>query len=259
MRILMIGDVVGKSGCELLRNKLSAVKKYYGADITVVNGENSAEGNGMTPVSADHIFASGADVVTGGNHTFRRREIYRYLDENPFVLRPANYPEAAPGKGMCIVDRGAFRVAVISIMGQVYMNPVLDSPFREAERLVKRATEESCKFIIVDFHAEATGEKKSLACFLDGKITALCGTHTHVQTADEKVLPGGTAYITDLGMSGPENSVLGVKPELTIAMMKDKLPTRFETAGGDSVMNGCIITASRESGLAEKIERIEIR
>ncbi len=259
MKILVIGDVVGKNGCEFLRKKLPSLKKQYNADITVVNGENSAEGNGITPFSADHIFASGADVITGGNHTFRRREIYESLDENPFLLRPANFPSTAYGGGMCIVDKGSFKVAVISIMGQVYMNPILDSPFKEAERLVEKAKDDNCKIIIVDFHAEATGEKKSMGYFLDGKVTAFCGTHTHIQTADAQILPGGTAYITDLGMTGPENSVLGVKSELTLEMMKDKLPVRFFTADGSSILCGCVVTADRSTGLATAIEPIQIK
>lgn len=259
MKILAVGDVVGKTGCEFLRKKLPAIKRHYGIDIAVVNGENSAEGNGTTPFSADHIFASGADVITGGNHTFRRREIYDYLASSPFCIRPANFPEGAPGSGMCIVDKGSYKAAVISIMGQVYMSPTLESPFDTADRMIKLADEQDCKIKIVDFHAEATGEKLSLAHYLDGRVTAFFGTHTHVPTADIKVTEKGTAYISDIGMTGPENSVLGVRADLTVAMMKDKLPARFLTADGDCFLCGAVFDVDKASGKAEKAEQIIIR
>lgn len=259
MKILAVGDVVGKPGCEFLRKKLPALKKRYGIDITVVNGENSAEGNGITPFSADHIFASGADVITGGNHTFRRREIYDYLASSPFCIRPANYPDSAPGCGMCVVDKGSYKAAVISIMGQVYMSPTLESPFDTADRMIKLADRQGCKIKIVDFHAEATGEKLSLAYYLDGRVTALLGTHTHVPTADLRVTKNGTVCISDLGMTGPEDSVLGVKAELTVAMMKDKLPARFLTADGECFLCGTVFEADKASGKALQAEQIIIR
>lgn len=252
MNLLAVGDVVSSLGCEKLRKHLPMLKKQYKIDVTVVNGENSADGNGITPLSAESIINSGADVITGGNHSFRRREIYEFYEKTPYVLRPGNYPEGAPGSGYFMVDKGGFSVAVISLEGTVYMPP-LDCPFKTADRLIKKAKDDGCDFIFVDFHAEATSEKKALAYYLDGRVTAVVGTHTHIQTADCQLLPKGTAYITDLGMTGPENSVLGVKPELAIASLKDKLPVRFETASGECIMNCCIITADKKTGLATDI------
>lgn len=259
MNILAVGDVVGKSGCEFLRKKLPELKRRYSVDVTIVNGENSAEGNGITPFSADSIFASGADVITGGNHTFRRREIYDVLEQNPFLLRPANFPSSAPGSGLCVVDKGAYKLAVINIMGQAYMSPVLESPFDTADRLIKEAEEENCKIKIVDFHAEATGEKMSLAYYLGGRVTAVLGTHTHVPTADLKIMSGGEAFISDLGMTGPEHSVLGVRPELTVAMMKDKLPVRFLTAEGDCFLCGALLEVDKSSGKTVSARQIIVR
>ena len=189
MKILAIGDVVGSAGCEMLRRRLPLIKRNHGIDLTIVNGENSADGNGILPSSAEHIFNSGADVITGGNHSFRRREMADMLEDSPFVLRPANYPGSAPGKGMCIVDSGRFKTAVINLMGVVYLEP-LRCPFECADELVGRAKEEGAKFIFVDIHAEATAEKKALAFYLDSRVSALFGTHTHVLTADEQGLPG---------------------------------------------------------------------
>jgi metallophosphoesterase (TIGR00282 family) len=248
----MIGDVVGSAGCEKLRKHLPELKRKYQIDLTVVNGENSADGNGILPVSADHIFQSGADVITGGNHSFRRREIYDRYEKDEFLLRPANYPDSAPGSGLCIVDKGRFQAGVISLMGEVYLQSTR-CPFTLADDLIKKAKDMGCKVILVDIHAEATGEKKALGYYLDGKVTAVVGTHTHVQTADARLLPRSTAYITDVGMCGPFESVLGVKPELSIALMKDKLPVRFETASGDCQMDGVVIRVNPKNGLAEDI------
>ena len=241
MNILCIGDVVGKIGCEFLRKNLPAIKKHYGIDFCIVNGENSAEGNGISSASAEHIFTSGADVITGGNHTLRRSEIYEKLEENPFLLRPANYSFAVAGKGMSICDLGRVQVAVINVLGTVYMDS-LNSPFETCDKLIEEAKENGAKVIIVDFHAEATSEKRALGFYLDSKVTAIFGTHTHVQTNDAQILPGGTAYITDVGMTGVKQSVLGVKPEISIARIKDKLPLRYENAGGDAIMSGIIIS-----------------
>lgn len=252
MKFLMIGDVVGSAGCEKLREQLPLLKRQYSPDFVVVNGENSADGNGIHPVSADHIFQSGADVITGGNHSFRRREIYDRYETDEFLLRPANYPDSAPGSGFCVVDKGRFRAAVISLLGQVYMSAT-GCPFETADRLVGQAKEQGCKVIVVDMHAEATAEKKALAYYLDGKVTAVLGTHTHVQTADATVLPQGSAYISDLGMCGPAHSVLGVRPEQSIALLKDKLPVRFTTADGPCQLDGVVVTVDDKTGLATEI------
>lgn len=257
MRILMIGDVVGSAGCAKLRQCLPNLKQTYQPDLVVVNGENSADGNGILPVSAKHIFDSGADVITGGNHSFRRREVYELYDTNEFLLRPANFPETAPGTGLCIVDKGRFQVGVISLMGQVYLTPTR-CPFELADRLIEKAKSAGCKGILVDIHAEATSEKKALAYYLDGKVTAVVGTHTHVQTADARLLPQKTAYISDVGMCGPLESVLGVCPEQSIALLKDHLPVRFTTAEGPCQLDGVLIESDNTTGLAQSITAFSV-
>lgn len=257
MRILAIGDVVGDLGCEFLRRSLPAVKKMNGIDLCIVNGENSAQGNGVTPHSAEHIFTSGADIITTGNHVYRRKEFYDYLEEDNAVVRPANFPAGCPGRGFYIADLGRVRAAVINITGTVYMEP-LANPFECAEAMVKRAEEEGCRVIIVDFHAEATAEKRAMGFFLDGRVSVLFGTHTHVPTADEQILPGGTAYITDLGMTGAKQSVLGVTPELAIRKMQTNMPVRFENPDSAPIMQGCIFEIDEKSGRAISAERISI-
>lgn len=255
MNILCIGDVCGSAGCRFLRQKLPAFKKLKAIDMVVVNGENSADGNGLLPTSAEHLFASGADVVTGGNHSFQRREAMGYYDENRRALRPANYPAGAPGSGMTLVDFGFTVAAVINLMGTVYLD-ALECPFAAADHLTEEARKAGAKVILVDFHAEATAEKRGLGFYLDGRASALFGTHTHVQTADEQILPGGTGYITDLGMTGPIQSVLGVKPELAVAKMKTHLPVRFENAEGPCMLNGCIFSIDHTTGVCTGVERV---
>ena len=255
MRILCVGDVVGGAGCAHLRKTLPGIKRLYGVDICIVNGENAADGNGLTPSAAVHIFDSGADVITGGNHTFRRRELYDVLDKNPALLRPANYPASAPGRGLYMVDRGRYQVAVISLLGVVYLEP-LACPFGTLDLLLKEAG--NPRFCIVDFHAEATAEKKALAYYADGRISALVGTHTHVQTADEQILPEGTGFLTDVGMTGPVQSVLGVKPEQSIAKMRGKLPVRFSTADGPCQLNAVLLTLDDATGKTVGIERLNV-
>lgn len=255
MRILMVGDVVGANGCDALRALLPQIKRQKGIDFTVVNGENSAQGNGILPLSMEHIFASGADVITSGNHVFRRREIYPVLDENECLLRPDNYPKTAPGKGVGIYDLGRVQIAVINLMGVVYLESLYD-PFAAADECIERVKNAGAKIILVDFHAEATSEKRSMGFYLDGRVSAMAGTHTHVQTSDNCVLPQGTGYITDLGMTGPLHSVLGVKPEIAIAKQKDKLPVRFENADGESVLGACIFEIDEKTGKTVSTERI---
>lgn len=255
MNILCVGDVVGTAGCGVLRRVLPALKRQYAVDVCIVNGENSADGNGITPVSASHIFDSGADVITGGNHTYRRREFYEKLEENPALLRPGNFPASAPGRGFTVVDRGRWQVTVINLMGVVYMEP-LACPFETLDALLEQAGHP--KFCIVDFHAEATAEKKALAYYADGRISALFGTHTHVQTADEQILPGGTGFITDAGMTGPTESVLGVRPALAIAKMKEKLPVRFATAEGPCRLNAVLFTLDNATGKTTAVERLQV-
>ncbi len=255
MNILAIGDIVGSVGCRFLREKLPALKKTEGIDMVVANGENSADGNGITPSSAEFIFSSGVDVITAGNHTFRRKECYPKFDECPFLIRPANYPSATtPGKGYTVFDMGRTRAAVINLMGCMYMEP-LDDPYATVDKIL---SEIDTKIIVVDFHAEATAEKLALAYYLDGRISAFFGTHTHVQTSDERILPSGTGYITDVGMTGPYESVLGVKPELAIKKFREKLPVRFELLDGKCRMNCIKFTIDDKSGLATSVKRLEI-
>ena len=255
INILAIGDVVGSIGCNFLKAKLPALKKYKDIDIVIANGENSADGNGITPASAQKLFEAGVDVITTGNHAFRRNEMYEMYDSHPYIIRPANFPRGTtPGKGICTLDMCSYSVNVINIMGTAFMES-LDCPFRTADRLIE---ENPAKINIIDFHAESTGEKRAFGFYLDGRVSAVFGTHTHVQTSDETILPGGTGYITDVGMSGPVNSVLGVKPELIIAKLRDKLPVRFEIASGDCKINAVIFNINEKTGKTVSVERIEI-
>lgn len=254
MNILAIGDVVGSIGCRFLRSHLPTLKKMKAIDLVIVNGENSADGNGLTPVSVQYLLDSGADVVTSGNHSFRRKESYSLYDSCETLLRPANFPPSAPGKGFCIVDMGRIQVGVINLMGVVYMES-MESPFDCADRILAKGMP---KITLVDFHAEATGEKRSFGYYLDGRVSAVFGTHTHVQTADECVLPNGTGYISDLGMTGPIQSVLGVKPELVIQKMRTKMPVRFDLSDGDCKINGVIFNIDERTGKTISVERLDI-
>ena len=256
MNILCVGDVVGSAGCRHLQKVLPVIKKKYAVDICVVNGENSADGNGMTKVSIDCLFAAGADVVTGGNHTYRRPEVYELLEQQNGVLRPANFPQSAPGSGVFVVDKGRFQVAVINLMGVVYMEPMA-CPFETLDAILADNSLPKCK--IVDFHAEATAEKKALAYYADGRVSAVVGTHTHTPTADEQILQNGTGFITDIGMTGPVNSVLGVCPEQSIAKMKEKLPVRFSVADGPCCMQTVLLCVDIKTGKTTSIERLDIR
>ncbi len=255
-RILMIGDVVSAVGTEKLTAELPRLKKERSVDVTVVNGENAAVGNGLTKQAAEGIFAAGADCITGGNHTFRRREFYEYLETSPFCLRPENYGAAAPGRGVCIVDKGSVRVGVVNLLGTVFMEP-LENPFDCIDRALS-ALRGEVHFTVVDFHAEATAEKRAMGFYLDGKVAAVAGTHTHVQTADAQILPAGTAYITDLGMTGPVQSVLGVAPALAIEKMRTHLPVRFQNPDGECLLQGVLIEVDKATGKAITIERISL-
>jgi len=254
MNILAVGDVVGTPGCDFLRQHLPALKKLYNIDLCIVNGENSADGNGITPGSATHILTSGADVITTGNHVFRRHEIYDYLDDTPHVLRPANYPDSAPGHGYYIIDTGRVQVCVINLMGTVYLDS-LASPFFVIDDILSKIGR---SIVIVDFHAEATSEKKALGYYLDGRVAAVYGTHTHVQTADEQILPRGTGYITDIGMTGPSVSVLGVDPQLAIKRFVTKMPVKFQNAPGPCALCGVILCIADKTGLVNSINKVRI-
>ncbi|NLA72732.1 MAG: TIGR00282 family metallophosphoesterase [Clostridiales bacterium] len=255
MLIFTVGDVVGKAARDFLIERLPVYKKFKGIDLCIVNGENSAQGNGISPSSCEQLFLAGADVVTTGNHVYKRNEVYEYLDSQKPVIRPANYNENNPGKGYVIADKGRYQCGVINIMGTAFLECV-ENPFCCMDRILPKLSD--CKIIIVDFHAEATSEKRAMGFYLDGKVTAVVGTHTHVQTADEQILRSGTAYITDLGMTGPLQSVLGIKPELVINKLKYQMPTRFENAVGDMILCGCLIEADEKTGKALSIERVVI-
>jgi len=257
MKILCIGDVIGIIGCNFLRRHLPDLKRKYKIDAVIVNGENSADTNGITPDSADLLFRSGADVITTGNHCFQRRESYDMYDQHILpVIRPANYPDGVPGHGWHLLDLGHTQIAVVNLMGLVYMQESIDCPFRTLEGLLG---EISAKIIIVDFHADATAEKRALAEMFDGRVSAVFGTHTHVQTADEQILPKGTGFITDLGMTGPIRSVIGVKPEAAISKMTTHMPTRLEYADGQCMLNGVIFDIDKASGHTLSVERIIIK
>lgn len=258
MKILAIGDVFGKSGCDFLLKKLPTLKKEHAIDLVIANGENSAEGNGILPSSAETLFAAGVDVITGGNHTLRRKEIFNMLEENEFLLRPANLPSSIPGKGITYVDLGYTIVAVINILGVVYLES-LSCPFETADKLINEAKQNGAKIIVVDFHAEATSEKRALGFYLDGKVSCIFGTHTHVQTSDEQILPNNTGYITDIGMTGVIDSVLGVEKSIIIQKMKDKLPVKFYGATGDCELNGCIFDVDKSTGFTKSVQRIKVK
>ena len=257
IKVLCVGDVVGSAGCEFLRKKLAEFKRENNIDVCIVNGENSAVGNGMLPQSCNHIFTSGADMITGGNHSLKRREIFDYLDQNENIVRPANYGDGVWGKGYGIIDKGAYKIGVINLMGRVYLEGH-DDPFATADKIIAELKNET-KIIFVDFHAEATAEKKALGYYLDGKVTAVFGTHTHIQTSDPQIMAGGTGYITDLGMTGPEESVLGVKKEIIIEKFRKGFTTMFETADTPCFMQGCVFTVDRDSGKTVNIEAITVR
>lgn len=256
MRILCIGDVVGSIGCDFLRSKLPALKQIKGIDFVICNGENSSDGNGITPSSAKFLFDSGVDVITLGNHTYRRKEACDFIDENPFVVRPSNFPEnLAPGVGIRNIDTGRRIISVINVMGNMCMDNNLDSAFDSIDKMLSKA---ESKIIIVDFHAETTSEKRAMGYYLDGKISAMFGTHTHVQTSDAQVLPNGSGYITDVGMTGTIHSVLGVKTDIIINKFKTRLPARFDLASGDCKMECAVFDIDDKTGKCISAESLRI-
>lgn len=258
MRILCVGDVCGSIGCKFAARVLPRLRRSENIDITVINGENSADGNGITPFSARALFSAGADVITGGNHTLRRKEIYPLLDENPRLLRPHNL-KSQYGGGYCLVDAGRALIAVLNLSGQAFMKEEAENPFLAADLLIERAKNDGARIILVDFHAEATGEKRALGFYLDGRVSAVFGTHTHIPTADLQRLPCGTEYITDIGMTGPEQSVLGVKKEIIIDRMKNGGTERFVLDNGPCILCGCIFDTDCRTGKTAVSKQIIIR
>ena len=252
MNLLFIGDVVGQSGCDFLESRMYKLKREYDIDVTVVNGENSAQGNGITPQSYRQLLNMGADVVTTGNHSFRRREAEELYDTNEQLLRPANYPEGVMGHGVTYIDMCPYKIAVVNLMGTMYMEAV-ENPFNYVDKLLESIDTPN---IIVDFHAEATSEKKAMGFYLQKRCTAVLGTHTHVQTADEMIFGGHTAYITDVGMTGPELSVLGVDSDIVINKFKYRTPVRFSESTNDCFINGVVVKFDEKSGKATNIQRV---
>lgn len=252
-RILFFGDVVGSPGLAAIRHSLPKLRSDLDADFVVVNGENSAGGLGITEETATEIFELGTDVITTGNHVYRHRAVYPYLDRERRIVRPANYPHANPGRGWTVVERGDARLAVVNLSG-TFVLEAAHSPFTEIDALLPQLKSQS-DLILVDLHAEATSEKVAMGWFLDGRVCAVIGTHTHVPTADARVLPGGTAYITDAGMCGPRESVIGVKREQVIERFLTMMPVRFETARNDVWINALLIEATTD-GLAQSVEQI---
>lgn len=256
VRILAIGDVVGENGLDFLTHHLRPLKQMKGVDFTVVNGENTA-GVGIFPAQAEQLFDAGADVITLGNHTFDKQQIIPMLEDNRYLLRPANYTSRAPGRGTAFYDCGRYSIRVISLQGRVSLNYNCDNPFTVADRILKE--EEKATFTLVDVHAEATSEKLALGYYLDGRVSAVWGTHTHVQTADEQILPKGTGYITDAGMTGPMVSVIGMPAEQSIEGFLGGVRGRHQVAGGVCAMRGVLYTLDSASGLCTHIERIDVR
>ena len=257
MRILFIADVVGAPGRGALERRLQSIRDEHGIDVCIVNGENAADGIGITPRLADQLLGLGVDAITLGNHAFRRTEIGPYLETSDRVIRPANTSRSTPGRGLAVVpSRNGTNVGVINVLGSLFLHPAT-SMFEVIDGLVDEARNDT-PVVLVDVHAEATSEKAALARWLDGRVTAVVGTHTHVQTSDATVLPKGTAFITDAGMTGPHDSVIGVEAELAIRRMRTGLPVRFETAQGGVRIEGAVVECDAASGKASSIEAIRV-
>ncbi len=256
MRILFVGDVVGRQGRRVLATRLSGLRRAHGVDVVIANGENSAGGMGLTPEAATELFAAGVDALTGGNHIWHHREAYDLLDSEPRVLRPANYPPGVPGRGAAVVKTpSGHQIGVLNLQGRVFMQEI-DDPFRTG-RQQAAVLRGAVPVVIVDFHAEATSEKVAMGWYLDGRVSAVIGTHTHVQTADERILPEGTAYITDVGMTGPRDGVIGMSREGILERFLTQLPVRFQVASGPVQVNAALIDIA-DDGRASSIERVSL-
>lgn len=258
LRILAVGDIVAESGLDWLERRLRRIQQAHEVDFTVVNGENAA-GIGILPWQAQAILDAGADVVTLGNHTWGKLKIHDFLDDCPYCLRPANFAPELPGQGCGVFDGPhGLRIGVINLIGRVSMDPNVDNPFRKADKLLSEL-EGQADVILVDFHAEATSEKLAMGWYLDGRVSALWGTHTHVPTADEEVFPGGMGYLSDLGMTGPIRSVLGIRPEQSVETFLGGRPGRYQTAEGSCKLQGAVFRIDGATGLCHGVERIDIR
>jgi len=259
LQIMMIGDIVGATGRRMLKDKLPGLKKQYAVDFCLANGENAAAGLGLTPRMAMEIHAMGVDLITLGNHTWSRRELVERIDTLPGVILPANGPASWPGYGHKILALPAGKILVANLLGRVFMEP-LNDPFTTIDQILAQArNQQQIPLVVVDFHAEATAEKMAMAYYLNGRATLVCGTHTHVQTADERILDRGTAYITDVGMTGPVEGVIGMDPASSLRRLVDHLPAPYEAAGGKGQFSAVLVQADPATGRALAIERLLIR
>lgn len=257
MKILFIGDVVGSPGRDMIKDYLPKLKEKYHPTITIINGENAAAGKGITESIYRQFLEWGAQVITMGNHTWNKKEIYDFIDDAKYLIRPANFPENNPGKGIVYLNINGVQVAVINLQGRTFM-PAIDDPFLKVDELIEEAKKKT-NIIFVDFHGEATSEKQALGWYVDGRVSAVVGTHTHTQTADERILHEGTAYITDVGMTGPYDGILGVEREAVLKRFLTSMPVRFETTKeGRAQLNAVLISIDDHTGKAEKIQRILI-
>ncbi|WP_087972838.1 TIGR00282 family metallophosphoesterase [Oceanobacillus rekensis] len=257
MKILFIGDVVGSPGRDMVQEYLPKLKEKYRPNMTIINGENAAAGKGITEKIYKQFLEWGAQAITMGNHTWDKREIFEFIDDAKYMIRPANFPENNPGKGIVYININGAEVAVINLQGRTFL-PAVDDPFQKADQLIEEAKKRT-NMIFVDFHGEATSEKQAMGWYLDGRVSAVVGTHTHTQTADERILLNGTAYISDVGMTGPYDGILGVDREAVIKRFLTSLPVRFETTKqGRTQLNGVMVTIESNTGKASKIERIMI-
>lgn len=257
MRILAVGDIVGESGVRKLKEELPRIKREENIDFVITNGENSAGGMGINERNFNDMLSAGTNVVTMGNHTWGKKDIFKFIDHLQ-LLRPANYPKGVVGKGLGIYECNGKKIAVMNFMGRVDINILTENPFIMAKDMVEEIKEQ-VDIIIIDFHAEATAEKIALARYLDGKITAIFGTHTHVQTADEQILPNGTGYITDIGMTGPKNSVIGMDAQASIKRFETTLPEKYKLAEGECILNAVIFNIDDTTSKVTDIKRIYIR
>lgn len=258
MRILMVGDIVGSPGRLAFARVVGQMRQKGEVDVVVANAENAAGGRGLTGILAEELFSAGADVLVLGDHTWDQKELAAYLEREPRILRPANFAPGCPGRGWITVDTAAGRVTVLNLVGRVFMPPHYDCPFRTADQILKPDAGLG-RIILVDMHAEATSEKIALGRYLDGRVSAVAGTHTHVQTADEVILPKGTAYITDLGMTGPHDSVLGRELAPVLKRFTTGMPAPFDIASGDVRLEGLLVTVDAETGRAQKVKRVRER
>ncbi|HEY3066183.1 MAG TPA: TIGR00282 family metallophosphoesterase [Methylomirabilota bacterium] len=256
MNILMVGDVYGEPGRAAIQKLLPRLRQEHAIDFAVVNVENAAGGFGITPPMARQVLEQGADVMTSGNHIWDKKEIVEYITKENLLLRPANFPAGTPGVGYVTVKAGPYRVAVLNLMGRVFMTAI-DCPFRKADEILPQLHKET-PIVLVDMHCEATSESLAMGWYLDGRASAVVGTHRHVQTADERVLPGGTAYITDLGLTGPTDGVIGVDRDTIIQRFVSQMPVRFETAKGPAALHGAVIVVDPETGRASDIRRLRV-